>query len=158
MSILTIVGNQDDVITELSWIFSLIGFCEGVCPAVATCRRSLDSQSVIDNAMRQNELQQATTTESLHASNKGSASMRLRTTATTTATSTTTTMMAMEQEKIATTQQQQQQQQQQKDSDNDTQGDDREESNTNNNSSNAEATAILLAAYREHVGPGLKVM
>lgn len=148
MSFISIVGNQDDVITELGWIFSMIGICEGVCPVLATCRRSLDSQNVIEDAMQQNDSRQTTTPPASHAATASATvvtnkAVRLRTNASTTATT-------------------------QDKSDNDDKGSSDEESVTesssnggssnSNSNANAEAAALLLAAYREHVGPGLKVM
>lgn len=143
MGYVSIVGNHDDVITELGWVFSMIRMCEGVCPVLATCRRSLDSQNVIEDAMRQNDHQHTTATRPSSSHTGGrSESVRLRTNTTSAATSTTVRPPQV-------------------DSNNDKEPNDEEayteSSSGGSSNANAEA-AILLAAYREVVGPGLKVM
>lgn len=45
MSLLHINGTEEDVIHDLWWVFKCIGICESTCPALATCRRSLDAHN-----------------------------------------------------------------------------------------------------------------
>lgn len=121
MSVVSFSGSQDDVILEFGWMFRVISLCEEFIPAVATCRRSLDSQYLIEDAIQQ----QHHTTEDPHIDDHHTSLVRCRRV---------------------------------------------ESENTKNKeaSVNAQtepwpgpdtnASSLILAACREHVGPGLKTM
>ena len=116
MTLISISGTQEDILSELGFIFTLIGMCEGTCPLVATCRRSLDSGGFIDSAIQKQQPMAS------HGDTRVSEARFRR--------------AAVEEYSAAEI---------------------RDEEAITERAS-IETTAVLLAAYRVHTGPGLKAM
>ena len=107
MDVISISGSEDDIRDEFGWLFRYISICEGICPSLATCRRSLDIHYRFDSS-------------GSHHLENGDLEARFHTNST-----------APKQSPNC---------------------------DVNDTKSEKSNCAVLLSAYREHVGPGLKVM
>ena len=150
MSIFQVNSTEEDIIHDFGCIFTYMGICESICPALATCRRSLDVQNSTGYASESDNQQGG-----CRSNHHGSTTVRLR------------GNTESDKGTISTT--------------DDTNVDDKNIDKCSNEgiASSKPATdenrnvckyviddndhvdnncVLLVSAYREHVGPGLKVM
>ena len=150
MSIFQVNGTKEDIIHDFGCIFTYMGICESICPALATCRRSLDVQNSTGCALESDNQQ-----EGYCSNHHGPTTVRLRGN-TESDKGTTNTMddtsvddknrYKCSKDEIVSSK-----------PETDENIDECKYVNSDNDHIDNNCV-LLLSAYREHVGPGLKVM